>query len=156
MKQILDPCCGSKMFWFDKNNPNVLYADIRSEERVLCDGRKLVITPDETIDFRKMPYLDESFNLVVFDPPHLKSLGKNSWMAQKYGKLNETWREDIGQGFDECWRVLKCGGTLIFKWNETEIKLKEVLSCFSQKPLFGHTTTVNMKTKWLVFYKETN
>ena len=22
---ILDPCCGSKMFWFDKENPNVLF-----------------------------------------------------------------------------------------------------------------------------------
>lgn len=22
-KKILDPCCGSKMFWFNKNNPSV-------------------------------------------------------------------------------------------------------------------------------------
>ncbi|EPQ1453339.1 SAM-dependent methyltransferase, partial [Acinetobacter baumannii] len=30
--QILDPCCGSKMMWFDRNNPNVVYGDIRKEE----------------------------------------------------------------------------------------------------------------------------
>ncbi|MFI7850333.1 SAM-dependent methyltransferase, partial [Acinetobacter baumannii] len=23
--QILDPCCGSRMMWFDRNNPNVVY-----------------------------------------------------------------------------------------------------------------------------------
>ncbi|MFI7931290.1 SAM-dependent methyltransferase, partial [Acinetobacter baumannii] len=26
--QILDPCCGSRMMWFDRNNPNVVYGDI--------------------------------------------------------------------------------------------------------------------------------
>lgn len=29
MKPILDMCCGSKMFYFDKENPNVEYCDIR-------------------------------------------------------------------------------------------------------------------------------
>lgn len=28
MKEILDACCGGKMFYFDKNNPNVLFQDI--------------------------------------------------------------------------------------------------------------------------------
>lgn len=27
MKPILDVACGSKMFWFDKNNPNVEFCD---------------------------------------------------------------------------------------------------------------------------------
>ena len=45
------------MFWFDKNNPNVIFADNRELETELCDGRKLVIKPDEKIDFRDMPYL---------------------------------------------------------------------------------------------------
>lgn len=154
MKQILDPCCGSRMFWFDKSNPDVLFADIRNEEHTLCDGRKLNVNPDEILDFRDMPYDDGSFNLVVFDPPHLNVAGPQSWMAKKYGKLDKlTWKDDLAKGFDECWRVLSIGGTLIFKWNETQIKLKEVLSCFSQKPLFGHTTTHNLKTYWVVFYK---
>lgn len=30
-KIILDACCGSRMFWFDKENPRVLFADIRTE-----------------------------------------------------------------------------------------------------------------------------
>jgi len=153
MKEVLDPCCGSKMFWFDKDNSGVLYCDIRKENHILCDGRKLNISPDEIIDFRSMPYDDKSFDLVVFDPPHFKTLGKTSWMAKKYGRLNEDWKGDLRQGFDECWRVLSVRGTLIFKWNVSEIKLREVLSCFSQKPLFGQTTTINLKTHWVVFHK---
>ena len=153
MKEILDPCCGSKMFWFDKNNPSVLFADCRVEEHILCDGRKLVISPEKVIDFREMPYKDKSFNLIVFDPPHMKTLGKKSWMAKKYGVLDEHWKESLRRGFNECWRVLSLGGTLIFKWNVSEIKLREVLDCFSEKPLFGHTTTINLKTHWIVFYK---
>lgn len=39
-KKILDVCCGSKMFWFDKNNKDVLFIDIREVETELCDGRK--------------------------------------------------------------------------------------------------------------------
>lgn len=32
-KKILDVCCGSKMFWFDKENPNVEFCDIRTMDR---------------------------------------------------------------------------------------------------------------------------
>lgn len=99
---ILDPCCGSRMFWFDKNNPNVLFADNRKLNITLCDGRKLQIKPDEIIDFRNMPYEDNSFKLVVFDPPHLIHAGEKSWLRQKYGILPEQWQAYIKQGFDEC------------------------------------------------------
>lgn len=90
-KIILDACCGSRMFWFDKYNPKVLFADIRNEEHELCDGRKLEIKPDMQIDFRMMPFKDNSFKMVVFDPPHFKKLGKSSWMAKKYGVLFPSW-----------------------------------------------------------------
>lgn len=38
-KQVLDPCCGSRMFWFDKNNNIVEFCDIRKENHILCDAR---------------------------------------------------------------------------------------------------------------------
>ena len=31
-KSILDFCCGSRMFWFDKENPHTLFTDIRDDE----------------------------------------------------------------------------------------------------------------------------
>lgn len=153
-KYILDACCGSRMFWFDKNNPNVLFADIRSESYVLCDGRDLNIEPDLIMDFREMPFPDNRFKMVVFDPPHLEKLGQGTWMAQKYGVLLPTWKEDIKEGFSECMRVLEIGGTLIFKWNEAQIKLNQVLSIIPFKPLFGHVTGKHGRTIWLCFIKQ--
>jgi ubiquinone/menaquinone biosynthesis C-methylase UbiE len=153
MKPILDACCGGRMFWFNKQNPNVVFADIRSEEHVLCDGRKLEIKPDIVADFRNMPWPDKSFKLVVFDPPHLVKLGKTSWMAKKYGLLSDNWQDDLRTGFRECWRVLDDQGVLIFKWNERDVSVSEVLSLFSVRPLFGHTTGRSGKTKWMCFMK---
>lgn len=71
-KQILDACCGGKMFYFDKNDPRVLFQDIRRINTTLCDGREFVVDPDVVADFTSMPYPDSSFSAVVFDPPHLK------------------------------------------------------------------------------------
>ena len=141
------------MFWFDKENPNVLFADNRTESHILCDGRSLEIKPDIEMDFRQMPFEDESFKLVVFDPPHLKNLGKNSWMAKKYGVLNPTWQDDIKQGFSECMRVLEPNGILIFKWNEDQIKVSEILGLIDTLPLFGHKSGKLQKTHWLCFMK---
>ncbi len=151
MAKILDACCGSKMFWFDKKNKDTIYMDNRRLNTTLCDGRILEINPDIIADFRNMPFESNSFYLVVFDPPHLKVLGEKSWMAKKYGKLGEDWKQDIKQGFNECMRVLKPNGTLIFKWNEEQIKLSELLSAIGQKPLIGNKRS---KTHWLVFMKD--
>ena len=154
MKLILDACCGSRMFWFDKNHPSVIYADQRKEDHTLCDGRTLEISPDVQIDFRDMPFNDGQFKLVVFDPPHLVKAGPQSWLALKYGKLNQDWREDIRKGFIECFRVLATDGVLIFKWNETQIKVSEILALTDQKPLFGHISGKRANTHWITFMKE--
>jgi SAM-dependent methyltransferase len=148
--KILDACCGSRMFWFDRQNENVLYMDNRQLSDTLCDGRALEVNPDMIADFRDMPFENNSFYLVVFDPPHLIKVGDNSWLAKKYGKLGTDWKEDIKQGFDECMRVLKPNGTLIFKWNEEQIKLSEIIKAIGQQPLFGNKRS---KTHWLVFMK---
>ena len=153
-KLILDACCGSKMFWFDKENPNVLFQDVRSEEHVLCDGRKLEVRPDVIADFRQMPYEDESFKLVVFDPPHLDNANETSYMAKKYGALKrKQWKEDLKKGFDECMRVLEPNGILIFKWNEERITVSKVLEVFGKQPLFGHKSGKASKTHWMCFMK---
>ena len=151
-RPILDACCGSRMFWFDRSDERVVFMDNRDFEDTLCDGRRLVVKPDVVGDFRNMSFRDESFHLVVFDPPHLLQAGENSWLAKKYGKLSESWREDLRQGFAECFRVLKLNGTLIFKWNEDQIKLKEILELTDKKPLFGNRGR-GSKTVWVVFMK---
>lgn len=101
MKKILDACCGSKMFWFDKNRNDTVYMDNREIEDVLCDGRKLVIKPDIIADFRNIPFDNNIFKLVVFDPPHLVRVGDKSWLTKKYGRLSENWQDDIKQKIKE-------------------------------------------------------
>lgn len=154
MKSILDPCCGGRMFWFDKQDSRAVFADIRSEQDILCDGRTLNIQPDIIADFTNMPFVDESFYMVVFDPPHLNSIGEKSWMAKKYGKLKDNWPQMLKDGFSECFRVLKPNGTLIFKWNETDIPVKDVLALTEYKPVVGHISGKRSNTHWVCFLKE--
>ena len=153
MMKILDVCCGSRMFWFNKQHKDVIYMDNRELEDTLCDGRKLEVKPDVVGDFRNIPFEDESFKLVVFDPPHLIRAGQNSWLRKKYGCLDESWPQDITKGFTECFRVLEPSGILVFKWNEDQIKLSEILKLTDAKPLFGNKRS---KTHWLIFIKEEN
>lgn len=160
-KRVLDPCCGSRMFYFDRKNEDVLFGDIRSENITLTDRshgkedgkRQLKIEPDCLMDFRKLPYQDESFKLVSFDPPHLVRAGKKSWLAAKYGKLSDNWQEDLRLGFAECFRVLAKDGVLIFKWNETQVKVKQVLALTENKPILGHVSGRKGLTHWIVFLK---
>lgn len=171
MKPILDACCGGKMFYFDKSDDRVLFQDIRKIKTTLCDGRTFEVSPDVQCDFTNMPYEDGTFSMVVFDPPHLVySRGKKSKMVDMYGSLSEKakptgyqqikygalysdWRDMLSKGFKECFRVLKSGGFLIFKWNETDVKVSEILKLTPEKPVFGHISGKRSNTHWICFMK---
>lgn len=151
---VLDPASGSRMFYFDKDDPRVVFGDIRTESHILCDGRALEIAPDVEMDFRDLPFPDGVFKVVVFDPPHLVNVGENAWIGKKYGRLNrDTWRDDLRAGFAECFRVLEPGGVLIFKWNEDQILVSQILALTPEKPLIGHKSGKNAKTHWITFLK---
>ena len=160
-KTVLDVCCGSRMMWFDRQHPAVVFGDQRRETLTVTDRshgradgtRELRIEPDTLLDFRALPYPDESFWHVAFDPPHLVRAGPKSWLAAKYGKLGPDWQEDLRKGFSECLRVLKPHGTLVFKWNETQIKVGEVLKLAPQSPMYGQVSGRGHMTHWLVFMK---
>lgn len=157
--RILDACCGSRMFWFNREHPDTIFADNRRGSHQLTDmyaqggKRSLIVDPDLEADFTALPFKDETFWMVVFDPPHLIVAGKSGWLAKKYGKLESTWQSDLRAGFEECFRVLKTNGTLCFKWNESQIPLSRVLPLAGQAPLFGSRGGKSNKTHWLVFLK---
>ena len=152
---VLDMCCGSRMFWFNKHDTRAVFTDIRSEEHELCDGRRLVIRPDLIADFRALPFADNTFPVVVFDPSHLERVGEAAWMGKKYGRLNKaTWRADLRAGFEEAFRVLRPHGVLIFKWNETQIPVSQILALTDVKPIIGQRTGKNDKTHWISFVKD--
>jgi hypothetical protein len=150
-KVILDATAGFRMMWFDKNHPNCLYIDERKD----CN-------PDEVQDFRNLPYPDESFKLIVFDPPHYldKWHNPNIKLNQDYGLLRfETWQSDLKKAFKELWRVLAPFGVLVFKWNNHDVDYKEVYNIFPVKPLFGQQIKKSRSkkhpcsTKWFTFMK---
>lgn len=149
------------MFWFDKADSRVVFGDRRSETLTVTDRthredgtRTLTVAPDQHMDFRALPFDDGSFRLVVFDPPHLLRAGADSWMRAKYGVLDvDTWRDDLGAGFAECFRVLEPAGILIFKWAETQVSVREILALTPQQPLFGHPSGKRAGTHWICFMK---
>lgn len=157
---VLDPCCGPRAMWFNPQDQRCLFGDMRDESIVVTDRthredgtRALHIHPDARMDFRALPFPDNTFYLISFDPPHLVRAGRRSWMAAKYGKLGADWRDDMRQGFAECFRVLRPHGTLVFKWNETQVPLRDILVCTPEQPLFGHRVGRLNRTHWLTFMK---
>lgn len=158
-KKILDMTCGSRSIWFNKNHPAAVYCDKREEAFELAFGRaktnvrKMEVKPDVVCDFTDLPFEDNTFSLVVFDPPHLIRAHETAWIVKKYGKLDETWPKMLHDGFREGMRVLKPDGVLIFKWSEYDIPADEVWKAIGQKPLFGHHSGKKSTTFWGAFMK---
>lgn len=168
-KQIIDVACGGKMFYFNKKDPRVLFCDIRKGKFEFPTNRKIDINPDIVCNFANLPFEDNKFKMVVFDPPHLiRNTGNSITRAQygslhdiptgyqhiKYGWLYKDWQEMLTKGFAECFRVLVPGGFLIFKWNETDIKVNQILALTNEKPILGHRSGKASKTHWLLFVKK--
>lgn len=162
---ILDATCGGRSIWYpgNKDREDTLYIDKRREPAGFVDDTYnpgYTVDPDEVEDFRDLPYEDGSFDLVVFDPPHairpngMKQL--SGLTHKKWGCLHaETWQSDLEDGFYEVWRVLRPGGTLVFKFANESADFNEVLELAPASPLFG--TSVNdgrVETRWFVFYKD--
>ena len=147
------------MFWFDKSDNRAVFIDRRVETHWLKDQsvkggqRKLEIAPDIQADFTALPFPSNYFQVVVFDPPHFEKAGPQSWLRKKYGVLESGWPEMLRAGFSECFRVLDPNGTLIFKWNEYQIPVSQVLKLTTARPLFGHKSGRHSNTHWLTFTK---
>ncbi len=148
------------MMWFDPSDQRCLFGDQRNETLIVTDRthredgtRAVHVHPDALLDFRALPFADNSFPLVVFDPPHLVRAGRNSWLAAKYGRLGADWRDDLRAGFAECFRVLRPEGVLIFKWSEVQVATRDVLALTPHKPLFGHPSGKRAGTHWITFIK---
>ena len=163
-ERILDATCGNRTIWFQKNEPHTTYCDIRREEHESDFGkalnkngkqkhRHLVINPDIQCSFTDLPFENETFNLVVFDPPHICNLAENAWMRKSYGSLDGNWKPMIRDGFAECMRVLKVGGVLVFKWSDVSVSTRDILNVIGHEPLFGHRSGKKMNTHWMCYMK---
>ena len=160
-KFILDATAGFRMMWFNKKHPNCIYLDQRPE----CE-------PDIVGDFRDLKqFPDETFRLIVFDPPHMIGNGKKpseEEYIRKFGYLNpESWQRDLFKGFQELWKKLAPYGILLLKWSNAQIMSDRILALCSEKPLFYQITAahpyggkhnpnekgVKIRTLWFCFMK---
>lgn len=163
--QILDACCGGRMWWWDKAHPLAVYMDKREAPRGsvgAVTGRpewnpSWSCEPDVLASFTEMPFEDESFQLIVFDPPHIvrEKQPPEGINGLKYGALHpDTEQDDLRRGFAECWRVLARGGTLVFKWAGP---LDRVEPHFPARPIVGSRYAPRgsngLGTRWIIFYK---
>lgn len=160
MSRVLDMACGSRMFWHNREHPNAIYLDNRQASYLLPDKstrggvRALTIRPTVQADFTNLPFRNDQFDCVVFDPPHLIGAGKNGWLAKKYGVLPSEWKDIVTRGFDEGFRVLRPNGMFILKWSSHSVKIGNVLALTVRQPLFGSQRNRHASTHWVMFAKE--
>lgn len=145
--KILDLSAGKRAVWFNRIHPDTIYVDIRPE-----------VSPTLIADTRMLPFPDDTFNLIVFDPPHVVH-GKNSAMAQAYGAFPaEEIRDTVTRSSIEAFRVSTPSALMAFKWNTHDVKLQRILDLMEGwEPLFGHLTATRTKhrssTYWALLRK---
>lgn len=69
--KILDVCCGSRMFWYDKQEPHTTYMDIRKAIYTAMDRgneRRIEIAPDVQADWKSIPFDREKFEWLLSEP----------------------------------------------------------------------------------------
>lgn len=84
-KFILDACCGGRQIWFQKEQENTIFMDIRQEAKGTIKLQpNWSCEPNVIGDYRDMPFKDNSFKLIVWDIPH-KIKQDRGIIEQKYG-----------------------------------------------------------------------
>jgi len=146
--KILDATSGNRAMWFDKNCPLATFIDLREE-----------VKPEIVMDCTNTTFPDYSFDLIVFDPPHV-NVGATSQMGQSYGHFTTAEiKELVRKAFEEFYRILKDNGIVIFKWNDHDTKLGTVLDLADPffAPLFGQKVASRTKhsssTYWVCLCK---
>ena len=134
MKPILDACCGSRMFWFDKNESHTTFMDIR-QETFEIHGKKVNVNPDVVGDFRDMPFEDNSFDLIICsdvlehlpDDIYKKTIKEFKRVSKKYILIISPNSEDLEANQSKC---IKCGTVFHMNWHISSISVDKILNNF--------------------------
>ena len=147
--RILDLSAGNRAVWFNKHYPDATYIDIRPE-----------VVPDMVLDSRNLPFGPDSFDLFVFDPPHV-NCGPMSQMAKTYGHhTSEEIRQIVSMTAKEAYRIGSTDSLMAFKGNDHDQKLDKILHLMSEwwEPLFGHKVAMRTKhasaTTWVMLRRQ--
>jgi hypothetical protein len=95
----LDVTYGSGAFW-----DGSAHVSVRAHD---ADPTR---APDGVMDFRNLDYAEDSFDVVLFDPPHLADAGELSLMRERFGTYGlADLKLAMCQGAAEAWRVARLG-----------------------------------------------
>jgi hypothetical protein len=98
-RTALDTTYGNGAFW-----------DGSAHVEVTAHDANPARAPGGVEDFTKLTYADDSFDVVLFDPPHVADAGADSVMGQRYGTYSgDQLQQAIVAGTGEAWRVGKLG-----------------------------------------------
>lgn len=129
--RILDATAGHRAVWFEKEYADATYIDVREG---LHPGNELM-------DCRKTAFPDGHFDLVIFDPPHMRC-GPASFMGARYGSWRTSEiRELVAGAFVEFHRILREDGLVAFKWSDHDTPLDRILA-----PVTGFDRLVGVQT----------
>jgi hypothetical protein len=131
----LDATASIRSYWRNRNAAGWIFLDIRREVR-----------PDIRASNEFLPFKDQSFSKVFYDPPHMvagRGLWLNSLMKFRYGDLAK--KSDLVRNICEVnrefARILKPEGELLVKWSQNKTtavrwaQLCEMLTNFELKKL---------------------
>jgi len=95
----LDTTYGNGAFWDGSAHVAVTAHDGNPER-----------APDGVADFTELPYDDEAFDVVLFDPPHVADAGDDSIMGRRFGTMrNGELHAAVRAGACEAFRVGRLG-----------------------------------------------
>ena len=123
--RIADLTWGKGVFW-------------RKLPHLSVTGSDLVTVPERPYDFRSTPYADQSFDIVVLDPPYIHSPGRHITdrryqnAATTAGMRHDDIRRLYAEGMREAMRICRPGGQVwvkckdqvqaaVQRWAHTEI-----------------------------------
>jgi len=137
---IADVTYGKGVFWKNINLEDYTFSP-----------SDLVTCPDTPYDFRKLPYKNESFDCVVFDPPYMHTVGKPMVDAnyKNSATTKNMYHSDIMKlyhdGMVEAKRILKLGGIMLVKCQD------EIESGYQR---WSHIDIYNIATKLQLYGKD--
>ncbi len=123
---LLDATAGNRMLWKNKHPPLTIFMDSQIELR---------IPPDIFGAWEHLPFRDNAFSCVLFDPPHKFNRSSGKWMDPKGSYFGmEIRRQKLCSGIYKGTReFLRVANRLCFKWNDGEISLWRILSLFPKQ-----------------------
>lgn len=140
---VLDSTWGKGRFWDGSWTGWVVGLDISPHGR-----------PHVLGDFTQLPFRDESFDVVIFDPPYLTDVSKSgtSVMGRRFGsyRSDDEIENSIAYGCRAAWRVARLGIVVKVSQHTHESRFVDMQGWVREAlgaPLYGQVEQVRQTAK---------